>query len=271
MADDGRPVAVLEQGYADHFDLQDQVADRQRRPAARPVGTGTSPQHFIVTGSRGMLFAEAGFATVFVPLHTAQQLLGRSGQVNEVVLRVSDAADLATLQREVSAALPGAGLSFTRRAEEPAVRMLYEDIDNDQQFWNVIAGLVLAGLRGLQPDQPHDRRPAPPARRGDGAGHADPPAGGGRCSWACRSPSSAWWAWRWGTCSTSGSRRVHLGPAVADLAHAVPAGSVRPRRRAGTGAPVLAAALPVWRALRVEPVEAIRTGHLAFTGAASSG
>ena len=92
-----------------------------------------------------MLFAEAGFATVFVPLHTAQQLLGRSGQANEVVLRVSDAADLATLQREVSAALPGAGLSFTRRAEEPAVRMLYEDIDNDQQFWNVIAGLVLAG------------------------------------------------------------------------------------------------------------------------------
>ena len=146
VADDGRPVAVLEQGYADHFDLQDRgsltVSGDQRLDY---VGTGTSPQHFIVTGSRGMLFAEAGFATVFVPLHTAQQLLGRSGQVNEVVLRVSDAADLATLQREVSAALPGTGLSFTRRAEEPAVRMLYEDIDNDQQFWNVIAGLVLAG------------------------------------------------------------------------------------------------------------------------------
>jgi putative ABC transport system permease protein len=33
----------------------------------------------------------------------------------------------------------------------------------------------------------------------------------------------------------------------------------------GIAIPIAASAVPVWRALRVEPIEAIRTGHLAAT------
>ena len=270
VADDGRPVAVLEQGYADHFDLQDRgsltVSGDQRLDY---VGTGTSPQHFIVTGSRGMLFAEAGFATVFVPLHTAQQLLGRSGQVNEVVLRVSDAADLATLQREVSAALPGAGLSFTRRAEEPAVRMLYEDIDNDQQFWNVIAGLVLAGAAFAAFNL--TSRMIDAQRRQLGVGMAlgtptrllvvRPLLVGVQIALLGMVAGVAVGylldIWLRGVFTSVLPLPIWLTPFQPGVfARAAALGLVLP---------VLAAALPVWRALRVEPVEAIRTGHLAPT------
>jgi putative ABC transport system permease protein len=270
VADDGQNVAVLEEGYAEHFDLPDRgslkVSGDRRLDY---VGTGTSPQHFIVTGSRGMLFAEAGFATVFVPLHTAQQLLGRSGQVNEAVLRVSDAADLTTLQREMSAALPGAGLSFTRRADEPAVRMLYEDIDNDQQFWNVIAGLVLAGAVFAAFNL--TSRMIDAQRRQLGVGMAlgaptrllviRPLLVGAQIALLGMVAGVAVGylldIWLRGVFTSVLPLPIWLTPfQPAVFARAAALGLVLP---------ILAAALPVWRALRVEPVEAIRTGHLAPT------
>jgi putative ABC transport system permease protein len=270
VADDGRPVAVLERGYAEYFDLPVAgsltVSGGQRLDY---VGTGTSPQHLIVTGPRGLLFAEAGFATLFVPLHTAQQLLGQPGRVNEAVLRLDEAADVATLQRELTDALPGVGLTFTRRAEEPAVRMLYEDIENDQQFWNVIAGLVLAGATLAAFNLTSRMIDAQRRQLGVGMALGTPTqllavrpllvgvqiaALGVIVGVAVGYALDIWLRGVFTSVLPLPIWRTPFQPEVFARAAAL-----------GFVLPVLAAALPVWRALRVEPVEAIRTGHLAPT------
>ncbi|HET6954227.1 MAG TPA: FtsX-like permease family protein [Acidimicrobiales bacterium] len=266
--DDGRPVAVLEQSYAEHFDLPATgaltVSGGKRLDY---VGTGTSPQHFIVTGPRGMLFAEANFATLFVPLHTAQEILGRAGQVNEAVLRVSGTADLAKLERELTAALPDVGLTFTRRADEPAVRMLYEDIDNDQQFWNVIGGLVLAGATFAAFNLTSRMIDAQRRQLGVGMALGTPAhllalrpllvgvqiaALGVVAGVAVGYLLDVWLRGVFSSVLPLPIWHTPFQPAVFARAAAL-----------GFVLPVAAAAVPVWRAVRVEPVEAIRVGHLA--------
>jgi putative ABC transport system permease protein len=268
--DDGQPVAVLEQSYADHFDLPDSgaltISGGQRLDY---VGTGTSPQHFIVTGPRGTLFAQASLATLFVPLGTAQQLLGQPGRVNEAVLRVSTSADVATLERELSAALPDVGLTFTRRADEPAVRMLYEDIDNDQQFWNVIGGLVLAGAAFAAFNL--TTRMIDAQRRQLGVGMAlGTPArllalrpllvGVQIAALGVIAGVAVGYlldVWLRGVFTTVLPLPIWLTPFQ-------PGVFVR-AAALGFVLPVAAAVVPVWRAVRVEPVEALRMGHLAPT------
>jgi putative ABC transport system permease protein len=269
-ADDGRPVAVLERKYAEHFDLP--VTGALTTSGGQRldyVGTGTSPQHFIVTGPRGLLFAEASLATLFVPLHTAQQLLGRAGQVNEAVLRLNSRADLATLEGELTAALPDVGLTFTRRADEPAVRMLYEDIDNDQQFWNVIGGLVLAGATFAAFNLTSRMIDAQRRQLGVGMALGTPArllalrpllvgvqiaALGVVAGVAVGYLLDIWLRGVFTSVLPLPIWRTPFQPAV--FARAAVLGFVLP---------VAAAALPVWRAVRVEPVQAIRVGHLAPT------
>ena len=259
-----------EQGYAEHFDLPvtgDLTVSGGQR--LHYVGTGTSPQHFIVTGPRGLLFAEASLATLFVPLHSAQQLLGQPGRVNEAVLRVGDGADLPTLERELTEALPEVGLTFTRRADEPAVRMLYEDIDNDQQFWNVIGGLVLAGATFAAFNLTSRMIDAQRRQLGVGMALGTPArllalrpllvgvqiaALGVVAGVAVGYLLDVWLRGVFTSVLPLPIWRTPFQPAVFARAAAL-----------GFMLPVAAAALPVWRALRVEPVDAIRIGHLAPT------
>jgi putative ABC transport system permease protein len=269
-ADDGRPVAVLEQGYARQFDLPGTgeltLSGGQRLDY---VGTGTSPQHFIVTGREGLIFAQANLATLFVPLATAQDLLGRPGQVNELVLAATAGADLATLERELAAALPEVGLEFTRRADEPAVRMLYEDIENDQQFWNVIAGLVLTGAAFAAFNLTSRMIDAQRRQLGVGLAFGAPPgllalrpllvgvqiaAIGVVAGVAVGYLLDLWLLGVFETVLPLPVWRTDFQPAVFARAAAI-----------GFVLPVVAAAIPVWRAVRVEPVDAIRAGHLAPT------
>ena len=54
---------------------------------------GRSPETFVVTGPGGAFSAAEDFGTVFVPLTTAQELLGREGKVNGLALTFEPADD----------------------------------------------------------------------------------------------------------------------------------------------------------------------------------
>lgn len=148
--DAGAAVALLEFTYADFHGLASsgsfEVSGGRR---LEYVGLGTAADELIVVPPSGALLAVANYAVVFTSLETAQELSGRPGAVDELVLALAPGTDLARvevdLQRAFEEHLPGLGMTLTRGADEPAYRVLYEDATNDQQLWNVFAFLVLAG------------------------------------------------------------------------------------------------------------------------------
>ncbi|HLF41543.1 MAG TPA: FtsX-like permease family protein, partial [Acidimicrobiia bacterium] len=136
--------------FAAFYDLPDHGQVRVAGgPVVDYVGLGLAPEYFFVMTEEGGFFAQANFAVLFVPLQTAQSLTGRSGRVNDLVLRLRPGVDAAAAATDVDRAFreAGSGLGATvmRTEDEDAYRILYDDIDGDQRFWNVFAALILAG------------------------------------------------------------------------------------------------------------------------------
>ena len=71
------------------------------------------------------------------------------GRVNDLVLTLKPGASRAVLQGELRAALaamsPPVSAAVTTRAGIASYRVLYDDIKGDEQLWQAIAVLVLAG------------------------------------------------------------------------------------------------------------------------------
>jgi putative ABC transport system permease protein len=145
------PEVLLEQKFADYYDLPD-AGTATLAGGARVdwTGTGVGPEAFyIVTDGQPTAFAESGFAVVYTSLADAQRLTGRSDQVNELVLRLGTEATSNTrdiVGTALADALGAAGLggTVTTRDEDPAYRLLYDDIEGDQKVWTAISVLVLA-------------------------------------------------------------------------------------------------------------------------------
>ncbi len=148
-ADRGEPVAVLEHKFAAYYGLPPEGDLRLSGDRAlHYVGTGLSPEYFIVFTDEGGMMAEANFAVVFVSLETAQVLGERPGQINDILLTLTADADLEVLRAELETAVQGiadVGLSFMLPQDDQAYTMLYEDIDSDELFWRWMAYLFLAG------------------------------------------------------------------------------------------------------------------------------
>lgn len=273
--DDGKPVALLEQQFADRYDLPASGSiEISGGTRVEYVGTGTSPQYFIVTGRAGGLFAQGSLAVIFVPMGTAQALLGQPGAVNELVVRVEEGSDTRAIAQELIDALaeqlPEIGATATLRADEAAYRMLYEDIDNDQQFWNIVAGLVLAGATFAAFNL--TTRMVEAQRREIGIGMAL----GVTPRRLARRPLlvgfqiaslgvlagivtgyvlDLWLKQVFESLLPLPVWRTPFQPGVFLRAAAL-----------GFALPIIATAIPVWRAVRVQPVDAIRVGHLAARG-----
>ncbi|HEX6232825.1 MAG TPA: FtsX-like permease family protein [Jiangellaceae bacterium] len=149
-SDAGQPVVLVEQNFANFYDLQ---RERTFRVAGgqevTSVGVALGPEYFFVMTEEGGFFAEANFAVLFTSLETAQQLAGRAARVNDLVLALAPGVDAEVAARDIEAvfAESGAGLGVTvmQTRDEDAYRVLYDDIESDQRFWNLFAILILGG------------------------------------------------------------------------------------------------------------------------------
>ena len=138
--------AVLEAKFADQHDLPTEgtllvAGDR----SVTYSGLGVVPEDFFYEGPQGTVFAAGELAILYLPLAAAQDISGHEGMVNDAVLVLADGADRDAIEGQLTDALSGLGMSATvsTRDDSDAVRVLYEDIDNDQRFWNALSALVL--------------------------------------------------------------------------------------------------------------------------------
>jgi putative ABC transport system permease protein len=274
-ADSGQNVAVVEYKFAKHYDLKPGAPLQISGGVALDfVGRGQSPEYFLIMPESGNYFGESDFAVLFVPLETVQKLTDRAGLVNDVVMTIDPAADRdairAALESRMASAFPNTGVTFTYKEDDQVYTGLYSDADGDQWMWNIMGMLFLLGaamgafnLVGRMVES---------QRREIGVGMAL----GLPRRWIAFRPMLV------------GLQIAILGTlfgllvglllnklfAVAlkelvplpywDIQFYVP-GYVR-AILLGVTLPFLATLLPVWRAVRVAPVDAIRSGYLVAKG-----
>jgi putative ABC transport system permease protein len=273
--DAGSDRAVLDVHFAKHHHLPDTGTLRAKGGETLDyVGVGLSPEYFMVVGDRGTLLAEANFAVMFVSLATAQRFAGQPGAANDLVLTLRPGADVRQIRAELADALgrrfPAVGTTINEAQDDVARRLLYDDIDGDQRLYTIFGILILAGAAfaafnlagriveaqrreigiGMALGVPRRSLAIRPLLVGAEiafAGVAFGVAIGFAVSFAMGSvlrgffPLPVW--------------RFPFQPGVFGRAAVI-----------GFALPVLAAGWPVWRAVRVTPIDAIRTGFLAAKG-----
>jgi len=265
------PEVVVEDKFARHHGLASSGAMAiAGGVAVQRIGTGTGPEEFFVSTDEQSVFAEADFATLYTDLITAQRLTGRIGEVNDAAIRLAEGADALEAAARLSEALDGAGITgatIATRDDAPTWRVLYEDIENDQLLWNLLSGLVL-GAAALASFNLVSRF-VEAQRREIGIGMA---LGVPRHSLTRRPLLLGVQIGVLGTVAGIG-----VGIVIGRMMRSAFEGIVplpvfltpfQPSTFAlgaalGLVLPVLAAGGAMWRAVRVEPVVAIRTGHLA--------
>ncbi|HEU4910876.1 MAG TPA: FtsX-like permease family protein [Actinomycetes bacterium] len=272
-AGDTGPVVVLERNFAEYHDLPERGALRvSGGQELRWVGHGQAPEHFILTGEGGTgFFAQSTYAVLFASLRTAQDAAQAPGRVNDLVLTLAGGTDVAAVQQQLESALltgdEPVSATVTTRDEMPAHRLLYRDIDNDQKVWNVIAGLMLAGAAFAAFNL--TGRVVEAQRREIGVGMA---LGVPRAALAVRPLLLGVQIALLGAV-LGVLMGAAIGAALADQFRTLlplpvwqtdfQVGAFARAAALGFTLPMLAVLWPVWRAVRVEPVEAIRVGHLA--------
>ncbi len=150
-ADSGDPVALLEHNFARFYGLPASgTITVSGGRALDYVGQALTPEYFVVAPEGQLFFSEANYAAVFTSLATAQDLAGAQGMVNDLVLTLTEGADRALVDRELEDAFAaaGAGVEVMTRDDDTAFGLLTRDVDNDQKFFNVFAVLIFAGAVG---------------------------------------------------------------------------------------------------------------------------
>lgn len=148
----GEPKVMLEHNFARHYELppQGELTISGGR-TLEYVGQVLTPEYFLVITEQGGLLAEANFAAVFTSLETAQELSGRPGRVNDLLIRLRPDADREAVRRALEAAFSPdevVGASIISRDEDPAFRFNDRDIEGDQQIYEIFAILIFAGAVG---------------------------------------------------------------------------------------------------------------------------
>ncbi|HEX6569345.1 MAG TPA: FtsX-like permease family protein [Acidimicrobiales bacterium] len=271
-ADDGAPVALVERNFADYYDLPPAGEVRVAGDRAlRTVGIGLAPEYFFVMTEEGGFFAQANFAALFTSLATAQDLAGRPGRVNDLVLTLAPGVDqaeaAAAVEDAFAASGTGLGVTVMRTRDEDAYQVLYDDIEGDQQFWNIFAGLILAGATFGAFNL--SSRMVESQRREIGIGMA---LGWSRRRLAVRpllvgaqiALLGAVFGVLMGLLVMAALRPVYTSMLPLPVWHTDFQPAVFVKGAAiGFVLPLLATAWPVWRAVRVMPVDAISTAHRA--------
>jgi putative ABC transport system permease protein len=272
----GPPAVVLDRAFARQNHLP--ATGLLRVAGGRQVrytGIGQSPEYFMGGGGGAAVFlSQKTFAVLFTSLRTAQDLAGAPGRVNDLVLTVKPGASQAVLRAELRTALaamtPPVAATVTTRADIPSYRVLYEDIKGDEQLWRAVAVLVLAGAAFAALNL--TTRIVEAQRREIGIAMA---LGVRPRLLAVRPLLFAAQVALIGVAFGIAVGYLVGLPLAAVFESLLPLPVWRTPFQPETFAqaavigfvlPFAAAAWPVWRAVRVQPVEAIRVGHLAARG-----
>ena len=115
----------------------------------RYVGHALAPEHFIVITEGGGFLAHASYVIIFSSLETVQEVAERPGLVDEALIRISDAVSRETviseLEQALSAELPQVGSNVTQDVDDPVYLSITEDVEGDQQTTNIIAFAIFIG------------------------------------------------------------------------------------------------------------------------------
>ena len=273
IRDDGDPVVLIDEPFAQDNDIApgDEI-ELSGDTTAVVAGRALSPENFLVLGDRGGFFTE--FAVLYAPIETVQRLAGRPGQADDLVLTVRSGADRDEVERQVDAALgeqfPDLGYSIIAQEDDQVLRLLYDDIDGDQRFYDIFALLILFGAAFAAFNL--TGRIVEAQRREIGIGMA---LGVTPARLASRPMLVGLQVALLGVVFGVGVGLL-IDSAMADLLESfqpLPAWSFdfQPSvfaRGAALGLllPLIATVFPVWRAVRVTPVDAISTTHRAGGG-----
>ncbi|MGZ6885773.1 MAG: FtsX-like permease family protein [Acidimicrobiia bacterium] len=142
--------ALLDEHFASRRGIE--VGRRLRLSGGAPVrvvGRALSPENFIVLGDQGIFLSDADFAVVYLPVAAAGRILGHPGQANVLVVRrapgVSTARARRALTRAVGADVPDAAVTVTDKQHDRGRTLLYHDIEGDQRVYDIFAALILLG------------------------------------------------------------------------------------------------------------------------------
>jgi putative ABC transport system permease protein len=270
-SDAGRRRAVIDYHFANRYDLP--VPDRVRvsgDTTLTAVGQGLSPEYFLVTGDQGNILAESNFAALFLPIQDVQEITGHPGAANDLVLTVRPGADLPTIRRELRAAIgvsfPDVGIEIQGRRGDDAYRILYDDIEGDQRFYDIFALLILFGAAFAAFNLTGRIVEAQRREIGIGMAVGVPPARLAVRPLLVGAQVAALGA----------VFGIGVGLVVGSLMGAYfedyfplpiwrfpfEIGVFAQGAALGLALPIVATIIPVWRAVRVAPVDAIRTGYL---------
>ena len=111
------------------------------------VGSAVSPEFFLIIEGNGSL-GKSNLAVLFAPLAAAQDISGRPGAVNDLVLTLEPGADAAAVTDQlIDAALSQDGvlLDVITREATPSYIGLTGSPEIDQGIYNVISLLLFAG------------------------------------------------------------------------------------------------------------------------------
>ena len=271
-SDAGQDVAMLEHNFAKFYALPDQGKMTLSGGASIDyVGQALAPEYFFIVTPEGGILAQANFAAVFASIETAQRIAGMEGLVNDLVIRLPDGARGGpaedALFDALSARFAEMGGAVTRRMDDSSIRLMIEDVEGDRQFSTVLAiavfgGAVFAAFNLMS-------RVVDTQRREIGVAMAL-----GVPTWKVALRPMLFSA-QVALLGVVFGVLMGIGVAIAlggYLSEFLPLPVWRTPFQPGVfavaaiigfAAPFVAAALPVWRGVRVNPIDAIRTGHLA--------
>jgi putative ABC transport system permease protein len=146
--DDGRNTVLLDRLFAQFYELPDTGAiELAGGRVVDYVGQATTPEYFAISPEGEIFLSEASFAGVHTTLATAQRIAGIDEGVNDLVVTLADGADRAVVVGEIESAMAAAGIGVDvgTRDDNNAYRSLTKDVDNDQRMFNALALLLFFG------------------------------------------------------------------------------------------------------------------------------
>ena len=111
------------------------------------VGSAVSPEFFLIIEGNGSL-GKSNLAVLFAPLAAAQDISGRPGAVNDLVMILEPGADAAAVTEqliEAAASQDGVLLDVLTREETPSFIGLTGSPEIDQGIYNAISLLLFVG------------------------------------------------------------------------------------------------------------------------------